>query len=291
MSAYLIAICIIGLIYALLAIGLNIEYGETGLINFGHVAYFAIGAYASALLSLRGVPVSLSILLAGLLAAVAAIPIGFAALRLKDDYFAIVTLGFAEAVRITIQQEEWLTHGVQGIAAIPGLAAGASGNSVFLAILLLVVLCAMGSVYLIQHSAFGRVLRAIRDNEVAVVALGKRTAGFKVKVLMFGSFFGGVAGAFYSHFISFISPEQFVALVTFYVWMSIILGGVGTMRGSLVGSLVLVLLLEGSRFIGDFLPGVSDLQVAHLRLGVIGFILVMFSLYRPQGLFGKGGRA
>ncbi|MBV2182124.1 MAG: branched-chain amino acid ABC transporter permease [Castellaniella sp.] len=291
MSAYLIAICIIGLIYALLAIGLNIEYGETGLINFGHVAYFAIGAYASALLSMNGLAVPLAIVLAGLLAAVAALPIGFAALRLKDDYFAIVTLGFAEAVRIAIQQEEWLTHGVQGIAAIPGLTSGASGNGVFLAILLLVVLCAMGSVYLIQHSAFGRVLRAIRDNEIAVVALGKRTAGFKVKVLMFGSFFAGLAGAFYGHFISFISPEQFVALVTFYVWMSIILGGVGTMRGALVGSLALVLLLEGSRFIGDFLPGVSDLQVAHLRLGIIGFILVLFSLYRPHGLFGKGDGA
>lgn len=291
MSAYVIAICIIGLIYALLAIGLNIEYGETGLINFGHVAYFAIGAYASALLSMNGLAVPLAIVLAGLLAAVAAIPIGFAALRLQDDYFAIVTLGFAEAVRIAIQQEEWLTHGVQGIAAIPSLTPGASGNGLFLAILLLVVLCAMGSVYLIQHSAFGRVLRAIRDNEVAVVALGKRTAKFKVKVLMFGSFFAGLAGAFYGHFISFISPEQFVALVTFYVWMSIILGGVGTMRGALVGSLALVLLLEGSRFIGDFLPGISDLQVAHLRLGVIGFILVLFSLYRPHGLFGKGDGA
>lgn len=291
MSAYVIAICIIGLIYALLAIGLNIEYGETGLINFGHVAYFAIGAYASALLSMNGLAVPLAIVLAGLLAAVAAIPIGFAALRLQDDYFAIVTLGFAEAVRIAIQQEEWLTHGVQGIAAIPSLTPGASGNGLFLVILLLVVLCAMGSVYLIQHSAFGRVLRAIRDNEVAVVALGKRTAKFKVKVLMFGSFFAGLAGAFYGHFISFISPEQFVALVTFYVWMSIILGGVGVMRGALVGSLALVLLLEGSRFIGDFLPGISDLQVAHLRLGVIGFILVLFSLYRPHGLFGKGDGA
>lgn len=289
MAAYIVSICIIGLIYALLAIGLNIEYGETGLINFGHVAYFAIGAYGSTLLSMHGLAVPLAIVLAGLLAAAAAIPIGFAALRLKDDYFAIVTLGFAEAVRIVVQQEEWLTKGVQGIPAIPPLTTltGAAQNYAFLAVILAVVLCAMGSVYLVQHSAFGRILRAIRDNEVAVVALGKRTAGFKIKVLMFGSFFAGLAGAFYAHFISFISPEQFVALVTFYAWMSIILGGVGTMKGSLAGSLVLVLLLEGSRFIGDFLPGVSDVQVAHLRLGVIGFILVVFSLYRPHGLFGK----
>lgn len=290
MEAYIISISIVGLIYALLAIGLNIEYGETGLINFGHVAYFAVGAYASTIASMHGLPVALSILLAGLVAAVVVIPISFAALRLQDDYFAIVTLGFAEAVRIFIQQEEWLTHGVQGIAAIPGLTnlqSSLARNEVFLAVLSGVVLCAMAAVYLLQHSMFGRTLRAIRDNEVAVVALGKRTSGYKVKVLMLGSFFAGVAGAFYAHFISFISPEQFIALVTFYVWMAIILGGVGTMKGALVGSLVLVLLLEGSRFIGDFLPGISDVQVANLRLGVIGFILVIFSLYRSQGIFGR----
>jgi branched-chain amino acid transport system permease protein len=290
MEAYIISLSIIGLIYALLSIGLNIEYGETGLINFGHVAYFAIGAYASTIASMHGLPVVLSIVFAGLVAAVAVVPIGFAALRLQDDYFAIVTLGFAEAVRIFIQQEEWLTHGVQGIAAIPGLTSLQSSlarNEVFLTVVLAVVLCAMAGVYLLQHSMFGRILRAIRDNEVAVVALGKKTSGYKVKVLMLGSFLAGMAGAFYAHFISFISPEQFIALVTFYVWMAIILGGVGTMKGSLAGSLVLVLLLEGSRFVGDFLPGISDVQVANLRLGVIGFILVIFSLYRSQGIFGR----
>ncbi|CAK7019462.1 branched-chain amino acid ABC transporter permease [Pseudomonas sp. S 311-6] len=289
MEAYLLSICIIGAIYALLAIGLNIQYGETGLINFGHVAYFAIGAYATAILSQRGVPIVLSMVLAGLIAALAAIPIGMAALRLKEDYFAIVTLGFAETVRIVVQQEDWLTNGVQGIASIPPLTAwaGASQNRMFALIIIATVLLAMLAVYLLQHSSFGRVLRAIRDNEVAVVALGKKTSVFKIKVLMFGSFLGGLAGAFYAHFISYISPEQFISLVTFYVWMSIILGGVGTMRGALLGSLVLVLILEGSRFLGDFLPGISDVQLAHIRLGVIGCVLVAFSLFRPQGIFGK----
>lgn len=293
MDAYLISICIIAGIYALLAIGLNIQYGETGLINFGHVAYFAIGAYASAILAGKGVPVPLAMVLAGLVAALGAIPIGLAALRLKEDYFAIVTLGFAEAVRIFVQQEDWLTNGVQGIASIPPLfdSSTAPGyqNHLFAAVIVSVVICAMVAVALLQKSTFGRILRAIRENEVAVTALGKRTASFKVKVLMFGSFLGGVAGAFYAHFISYISPEQFIALVTFYVWMSIILGGVGSMKGALIGSLALVILLEGSRFIGDFLPGVSDVQMAHLRLGIIGLVLVVFSLYRPQGIFGRLG--
>ena len=291
MDAYLISICIIGAIYALLAIGLNIQYGETGLINFGHVAYFAIGAYASAILAHKGLPVFTAIILAGMISAVAAIPIGLAALRLKEDYFAIVTLGFAEAVRIFVQQEDWLTNGVQGIASIPPLVSNSAvpgyQNHIFAVVIVSVVVIAMIAVALLQKSTFGRILRAIRENEVAVTALGKRTASFKVKVLMFGSFLAGVAGAFYAHFISFISPEQFIALVTFYVWMSIILGGVGSMKGALFGSLALVVLLEGSRFIGDFLPGVSDVQMAHLRLGIIGLVLVIFSLYRPQGIFGK----
>ena len=290
MEAYLLSIGIIGAIYALLSIGLNIQYGETGLINFGHVAYFAIGAYASAILSLAGMSVGLSMVLAGLIAALAAIPIGFAALRLKEDYFAIVTLGFAETVRLVIQQEDWLTNGVQGLASIPplfSLSSSLSQNRLFAVVIAATVLFAMLAVYLLQHSSFGRILRAIRDNEVAVTALGKKTSTFKIKVLMFGSFLAGLSGAFYAHFISYISPEQFIALITFYVWMSIILGGVGTMRGALFGSLILVLILEGSRFIGDFLPGVSDVQIAHIRLGTIGLILMGFSLFRPQGLFGR----
>lgn len=290
MEAYLISICIIALIYALLAVGLNIQYGETGLINFGHVAYFAIGAYASSILALQGVPVILTITLAGVIAALMSIPIGYAALRLREEYFAIVTLGFAEAVRIFIQQESWLTNGVQGLSAIPRLVSSGSSaiqNYSYFLILLLIVVAILILVRQLQLSPFGRILRAIRDNEVSVLSLGKQTAGFKIKVLMFGSFLAGISGAFYAHFITYISPEQFISLVTFYVWMSIILGGVGTMRGALFGSLVLVVFLEGSRFLGDFLPNISDVQVAHMRLGIIGLILVIFSVYRPYGLFGK----
>lgn len=156
MDAYVISICIIAGIYALLAIGLNIQYGETGLINFGHVAYFAIGAYASAILAGKGVPVPLAIVLAGLVAALGAIPIGLAALRLKEDYFAIVTLGFAEAVRIFVQQEDWLTNGVQGIASIPPLFSNSTAqgyqNHLFALVIVSVVIGAMIAVALLQKA-------------------------------------------------------------------------------------------------------------------------------------------
>lgn len=290
MDAYLVSIGIVVLIYALLAIGLNLQYGETGLINFGHVAFFAIGAYASALLSLKGVPLWLSFPSAAVLAALAAIPLGMAALRLREDYLAIVTLGFSETTRLVIQQEEWLTRGVQGLPGVPALFASAgtgARNLMQLAALLVAVLLAVLAIRLLQKSAFGRLLRAIRDNEAAVAALGKDPAGYKIRVFMLGAALAGIAGAFYAHFVTFITPEQFVPLVTFYVWMSIILGGVGSLRGALVGTLVLVVFLEGSRFLRDLVPGIAEAQMAHVRLGVVGLALILCMLYRPQGIFGK----
>jgi branched-chain amino acid transport system permease protein len=290
MDAYLVSIGIVVLIYALLAIGLNLQYGETGLINFGHVAFFAIGAYASALLSLKGVPLWLSFPAAAALAALAAIPLGMAALRLREDYLAIVTLGFSETTRLVIQQEEWLTRGVQGLPGVPALFASAGTdvrNLMQLGALVVAVLLAVLATRLLQKSAFGRLLRAIRDNEPAVAALGKDPAGYKIRVFMLGAALAGIAGAFYAHFVTFITPEQFVPLVTFYVWMSIILGGVGSMRGALLGTLVLVVFLEGSRFLRDWVPGIAEAQMAHIRLGVVGLALILCMLYRPQGIFGK----
>lgn len=290
MDAYLVSIAIVVLIYALLAIGLNLQYGETGLINFGHVAFFAIGAYTSALLSLKGVPLCLSFPAAAGIAALAAVPLGMAALRLREDYLAIVTLGFSETTRLVIQQEEWLTRGVQGLPGVPALFASAgtgARNWMQLGALFCAVLLAVMAVRLLQRSAFGRLLRAIRDNEPAVAAVGKDPAGYKIRVFMLGAALAGVAGAFYAHFVTFITPEQFVPLITFYVWMSIILGGVGSMRGALMGTLVLVVFLEGSRFLRDLVPAIAEAQMAHIRLGVVGLALILCMLYRPQGIFGK----
>lgn len=290
MDAYLLAVGIVVLIYALLAIGLNLQYGETGLINFGHVAFFALGAYASALLSLRGWPLGVAFSVAAIVAALAALPLGLAALRLREDYLAIVTLGFSETLRLVLQQEAWLTQGVQGLPGIPklfgALGRGTSDLAIFLTLAACVGLAAWATL-LLKRSPFGRLLRAIRDNEAAVIALGKDPARCKIQVFMFGAALAGVAGAFYAHFLTFISPEQFAPLVTFYVWMSIILGGVGSVRGALAGTLLLVAFLEGSRFLRDLVPGIAEVQMASVRLAVVGLAIILFVLYRPQGLFGK----
>lgn len=293
MDAYLLAVGTVVLIYALLAIGLNLQYGETGLINFGHVAFFALGAYASALLALRGWPLPVTFAVAAVVAALAAVPLGLAALRLREDYLAIVTLGFSETVRLVIQEERALTQGVQGLPGIPKLFASTAlvrSDVAIFATLLAAVALAAWATHLLKSSPFGRLLRAIRDNEVAVVALGKDPARYKIRVFMFGAALAGVAGAFYAHFLTFISPDQFVPLVTFYVWMSIILGGVGSVRGALAGTLLLVAFLEGSRFLRDLVPGVAEVQMASVRLAVVGLALILFVLFRPQGLFGRTRR-
>lgn len=288
MIAYLCAIGIIALIYCLLALGLNLQFGLTRLVNFGVVAFFAVGAYTSGLLSLQGVPLPLCFVAAGLLSGLLALPIGLLSLRLRDDYLAIVTLGFSEAVRISIQQESWLTHGVQGLPGLPKLFAawgGASDMAIFTTLLVLVGLVSWGTVRL-ARSPFGRLLKAIGDDEAALSALGKDPAWFKVQVFMLGAALAGLAGAFYAHFITFITPEQFIPLITFYVWMGLVMGGTGTVRGAVFGSLLLMVFLEGSRFAKDWVPGVSEVGMASLRLAAVGLALILVTLYRPNGLFG-----
>jgi branched-chain amino acid transport system permease protein len=289
MEAYLTAIGIIALIYILLALGLTLQYGLTGLINFGHVGFFAIGAYTSALLALNGVPLLVGFAAAALLAALAAWPIGLVSLRLRDDYFAIVTLGFSEVVRIVITSEQWLTNGVQGIPGIPRLYEGLGGFNAQAAVFVTILAVTIISAWMIRRiarSPFGRLIEAIRDNEEAVQALGKDPAGFKIQVLVVGAALAGIAGAFYAHYITYIVPDQFIPLVTFYVWMAIIMGGVGRVSGAVVGSVILMVFLEGSRFLRDIVPGVSEVEMASVRIGVVGLLLILFIIYRPQGLMG-----
>ncbi|WP_137391587.1 branched-chain amino acid ABC transporter permease [Rhodoligotrophos defluvii] len=289
MEFYLVAISISILIYMLMASGLALQYGFTGLINFGYVGFFAIGAYTSALLSLKGVPLPLCLIAATVLPALAAYPLGKVTLRLGGDYLAIITLGFSESVRMVLQKEEWLTRGVHGIPGLPRLftdwAGTGSGDLTLLALLLAVNVGVFAMMRYLIHSPFGRIIASIRDNEVAVRALGKDPTSFKTRSLMLGSALAGLAGAFQAHYVTFISPEQFVPLITFYVWIAIILGGAGRISGIIVGTVILLTFLEGSRFMRDFVGGVSEVQLASVRFWIIGMALILTVLYRPQGLF------
>jgi branched-chain amino acid transport system permease protein len=288
MEAYLLSVGIMAGIYLLMTLGLNLHYGFTGLINFGHVGFFALGAYASALLTTNGTPFFIAFLAAMLAAAAAALPLGLCTLRLRHDYLAIVTLAFAEIVRIVISAEDWLTGGSHGLPGIPrpfaGLGVGGVGDLAFLSLVIAANLIALLLIYLIVHSPFGRLIRAIRDDETAVQALGKRPSGAKTRVFMLGAALGGLGGAFYVHYLSIASPEQFVPIVTFYVWAAMIMGGVGSLLGPVLGASLLFLFLEGSRAVRDVFPGILEVEMSSLRLIVVGLALILLMLYRPNGL-------
>ena len=288
MTAYLVTIFIIVLIYLLLSLGLTIQYGLTGLVNFGLVGFFAIGAYASALLAMNGIPMVVSFLLASVLAGLAAWPIGLVALRLRDDYFAIVTLGFSETIRLGIVNESWLTNGVRGITDVPALFQGAASSAPLVTVGVLLIVNAAIIVVLqrIVKSPFGRALEAVRDDEIALTALGKSPSRFKIEVLVLGSALAGLAGAFYGHYVTYIVPDQFVPLTTFYIWMAVIIGGVGRVSGAIFGTVLLIGLLEGSRFLRDLIPAIPDTEMASVRIGAVGLLLILFMIYRPQGLLG-----
>jgi branched-chain amino acid transport system permease protein len=288
MTAYLVAIFIIVLIYLLLSLGLTIQYGLTGLVNFGLVGFFAIGAYASALLAMNGIPLVVSFLLASILAGLAAWPIGLVALRLRDDYFAIVTLGFSETVRLVIVNESWLTNGVRGITGVPASfqGAGSSAPLVTVGVLLIVNAAIIIVLQCIVKSPFGRALEAVRDDEIALTALGKSPSRFKIEVLILGSALAGLAGAFYGHYVTYIVPDQFFPLTTFYIWMAVIIGGAGRVSGAIFGTMLLIGLLEGSRFLRDLIPVIPDTEMASVRIGAVGLLLILFMIYRPQGLLG-----
>lgn len=296
MESYLIAISIGILIYMLMALGLSLHYGFTGLVNFGHVGFFAIGSYTSALLALQGVPIPLAMAGATLLTALAAWPLGIVALRLGSDYLAIVTLGFSESVRMMLQSEEWLTRGMHGLPGIPRMYEGWVPTAQIDLAIMLTLLVVNGAVFWlvtrVVKSPFGRVIEAVRDNEVAVRALGKDPARFKTRSLMLGAGLAGLAGAFQAHYLTFLSPEQFVPLITFYIWIAIFVGGANRLLGVALGTVIMVGFLEGSRFVRDFVGGISEVQMASVRIWVIGMALILIVLYRPQGILGtKAGKS
>lgn len=294
MTAYLIAMATQAGIFALLALALNLQWGYTGLLNFGVVGFFALGAYAYALVTTAlGGPALLGILAAIVVGAVAAWPIGLASIRLRVDfYLAIATLGFGEVVRAVIVNETWATRGTQGMAVemfFPGL--GVEANRI---LMLGIVLAAIALLYFafqrLGRSPFGRTIEAIRDNEDAARSLGKPVAGFKIQVFVIGSAVTAAAGALNAVFVNYLVPEQFLPIVSFYVWIALIIGGSGSNKGVILGSVILVLFLEGSRFLKDLLPadtGLTDDKIAALRFMAIGLALVVVPIWRPQGLWGR----
>lgn len=288
MVAYLVAMAISAGIYALLALGVNLTWGMAGMVNLGLAGFFAVGGYATALLTKAGVAIPFGIAAGALAAAGTGAGLALITARLRADYLAIVTLGFSESVRIAAANEIWLTNGSDGIAGIPGPWRGTLSpqqfNLVFLAIVAAVLIGAFVLLQRVANSPFGRVLRAIRDDEDVAAVAGKYVLAFKVKAFAVGAAVLGVAGALYAHETSYVAPDIFAPLLTLNIILALVAGGVGNNAGAVLGAVVIVVLLEGTRFAAPLLPFLAPAQIAAVRELLVSALLLVILRVLPGGI-------
>lgn len=275
-------------IYSIFAMSLNFQVGYTGLVNFGQVAYFCIGAYTSALLVVKaGVPIIVGFLGAMVLCGIYGYIISSPTKSLKADYWAIATLAGGEVLRLAAVNEKWLTGGPFGVMTIPQPFKWLFPKDIYPYFYLFLAVGLVFLVYfilsLITNSPFGRNLKSIRDDEDLSLSLGKNTQRLKVQAMVIAGMVAGLAGALYAHYITYISPENFRPLETFLIWGMIIVGGRGNHWGSIIGAIVIPTFYMSTRFITDYVPFKSDFMAA-LRMVIIGSLIVLFLMYRPEGL-------
>jgi branched-chain amino acid transport system permease protein len=286
--------------YGIFALGLQLNVGYTGTVNFGQAGFMAIGAYAMAILVVDhqwsfwlALPAAMALaMLAGLL-------IGLPSLRLRTDYFAIVTIAFAEMIRYTAQNARELTGGNQGLLGFDDTWISVSntiqdwlepiglGEYYLLPLFLVSWALFIGLIVImtrLQGSPWGRVLRAIREDEDAAAALGKNALSYKLQSLAFAAALGALAGYLLALNLSFLNPQSFEPLFTFIGYAVLVLGGLATYAGVALGAILLWTLLEATRFLD--LPLAAE-KVAALRFMLVGLVLILLMAFRPQGILGK----
>jgi branched-chain amino acid transport system permease protein len=249
------------------------------LLNLGHVAFFGIGAYAAAILSTHGFPWWVGLTAGVILAAVAGVLLALPTARLKGDYLALATLGFTFILGAVARNWQSLTRGALGIPGIPRLA---SSNNEFLVIALVVAVIVAVLVGWIVKSSFGRVLQAIRDDELAAASLGKNVFAYRTAALAISAALAGLAGGLSAHFITFIDPSVFSLDELILLFSMVIVGGLASIRGSIAGAVIIFLLPEPLRFIGF-----PSSVIGPMRAILYAVILLLILVYRPKGLFGR----
>lgn len=287
--AYIASVLLVAGIYIIFSLGLNLEFGFTGLINFGHVAFMAIGAYTLVILYSHGVPFIVSALIGIAIAGISGLILAVPTAKLRVDYLAVLTIGFSIIVEAVIRNEEWLTRGPMGVSL--GLDVGEIplfGNLFYLT-LAMVIISVIILYFLLGYvirSPWGRVLKAIREDEDVAKGLGKNVFSFKTQALVIGSAIAGLAGILWALYYSYIHPSMFLPMVTFYAWIIVVIGGSGNNLGTILGGLLFWFILSGTRFLGDWVP-ISEVRFGAVRMALIGVILVLIMRYRPQGILGK----
>ncbi|HEX7022646.1 MAG TPA: branched-chain amino acid ABC transporter permease [Trueperaceae bacterium] len=312
LPAFFTALATLALIYGLLTLGLNVQYGFTGLLNFGHVAFFAAGAFASALTTLPppgseayleagarysiglGQPFLVGLLAAGVAGGLLALLIGATSVRLSSHYLAIATFAMAEIFRIFLTNEVWLTRGQFGITTVPQpgkgtLVAVGAYPYAYLILTAIVVAVLLWLTLRLTESPFGRNLRAVKGDELAARTLGKPAPKLKLQAFVLGGILAGMAGSLWSHSLGVVHVGQFVPIITFEVWLAMLMGGAGNNWGALLGAALLIAIREGTRFLSA-IPGLAELSrhnpsfLPSLRFVLIGLLLILVVRFFPRGV-------
>lgn len=329
--AYLVGFFVMGAIYSVLSLGLNVQWGYTGLFNIGIAGFFAVGAFTTALFTTVkpegllaqytqqafgfGAPFLIGVLAAGIVSGLVALLVGIPTLRLRSDYLAIATIGIAEVIRLIFQNERWLANGPQPLSGIPRplfclvqdpMCSWLPGplqtlfapltprdySYVYLAIVALFVAVIYLVLQQMLRSPWGRVLRAIREEEDSAAMNGKNVAAFRMQAFVVGAVIMGMGGALYAHYLVSIDYSHFNPLyATFLIWVMLMLGGSGNNRGAILGAVVIWGVWTGTAWIIDGLrPTLAAISPAlparapYLRFLFIGLLLLFILLYRPKGL-------
>ena len=281
MIDFLIYTSIVVGIFALLTLSLNIQYGLTGLLNFGQIGFFAAGAYAVAIAHRHELPIWVGLALAPVAGALMAWLMSMPVRRLRQEYWALLTLGVSEIFLAVMDNEDWIAGGIIGTRGIPSLF---GSQILLLAFIAGLVLLTVACFERVGRSQFGRILRAIREDETLVATLGRDVFGYQARVMVLGGLVAGIAGAVYAHFISFVDTAPFQLTETFFIWTMLIIGGVGNNYGVVFGAALLQGLFVATRFFPDVIP-VSSQTFSLLRSMIVGGALVAFIILRPNGIF------
>jgi hypothetical protein len=302
-------------IYGIFGLGLQVQYGVGGILNFGHVGMMALSSYTMAILVIsHGINFWIAAAAGVAVAALGGAFLGLTTLRLRGDYFSIVSIAFSEIVRYVIFNSDNITGGTQGSLAIPPLGDNYPSytdawDSIlrhvqdFLQpilgdivdrefVMAIFIWATLGILLLIisrvERTSWARVLRATREDDEVPAALGKNVFRFRLQAVIIGSIIGGIAGIYWALESSLLSPEDFLTVVTFYGWMILILSGATKVKGLPLAAIFFGFLYGGTRFF-TFFPFslVDSAQRAYIRIMIIGVVLIILMMKRPQGIFGK----
>jgi branched-chain amino acid transport system permease protein len=266
-------------LYVVLALGLNIVVGFTGLLDLGYAAFYAVGAYSYALLSTHfSVSFWLALPLGAFFAGCFGLILGVITLRLKGDYLAIVTLGFIQILHLVLNNWDSLTHGPRGIMGIPHPRIGSlvlNRPVYYYYLILAIAVAALIFIRRINDSRIGRAWAAIREDEIAAEAMGLNTTRLKILAFVMGSAWAGIGGTFFAGKIGFISPESFTFFESILILSMVVLGGIGSIPGVILGAVILVLLPEALRGVSDY------------RMLLFGAAMILMMVVRPKGMIGQ----